>query len=58
MSRRKNADSHPELASAFAIKLFQKDLDRVAKINSRTHIRKSTIVRTALSWAFDNGFKL
>ncbi len=47
-----------ELADAFAIKLFQKDIDRVQKINDKTHLRKSVIVRTALSWAFENGFKL
>lgn len=49
---------HPKLAQAFAIKLFEDDLESVLKIASRTHIKKSTIVRTALSFAFDKGFSL
>ncbi len=46
----------PELADAFAIKLFKKDVDRVLRIASKRHLRRATIIRTAVQFAFDNGF--
>ena len=49
---------HPELADAFAVKLFKKDIDRILRISEKTHLRRATIIRTAIQYAFDNGFRL
>lgn len=48
----------PPLADAFAIKLFVRDVDKIMRIAEKTHLRRATIIRTAVQYAFENGFHL